>query len=80
MILGLGGNDLILDFQVGVDKFVVGDQQGGASGAAAVAFSALADGNTLVTVGAADALLYQIEVHSLGGTISASDIQFSFLG
>jgi Ca2+-binding RTX toxin-like protein len=72
-------NDVIVDFQVGIDKFVVADQQGGGV-TTPVSFSTLGNGNTLVTVGSAADPFYQIEVTSLGGTISQSDIQFSFLG
>ncbi len=75
-----GTNDVILDFEVGLDKFVVADQQGGPGGTVAVTFSGLRNGNTLVTIGSLDDPFYEIEVRSTGGTISQSDIQFSFLG
>ena len=75
-----GTNDKITDFQVGLDKFVIADQPGGPGGTAAVAFSTLANGHTLVTVGAAANPFYQIEVTTLGGTFSQSDILFTFLG
>jgi len=70
----LGANDRIVDFQVGIDKFVLSEVGGG--GNPAVAFSTLLNGNTLVTVGDAGAPLFEIEVFTLRGTMSISDVLF----
>ena len=53
---------------------------GGAGSIPAVAFAEQSDGTTLVTVGDPLAPVFEIPVREIFGTISQSDIVFSFLG
>jgi Ca2+-binding RTX toxin-like protein len=81
VINDLGGADRIGDFQVGLDKLVIGQLPGGGPGTLPViSFAANADGTTQVSVDQGGVTLFDITVLSLGGTISQSDIVFSFNG
>jgi serralysin len=74
------GADRVWDFQAGIDKLVISDLAGGPGSIPAVAFAEQTDGTTLVTVGDPLAPLFEITVREIFGTISASDVLFSFMG
>lgn len=75
-----GGADRIGDFEVGVDKLVIGQLPGGPGALPIISFDANADGTTQVSVDLGGVTLFDITVLSLGGTISQSDVVFSFNG
>lgn len=72
--------DRVWDFQAGFDKLVIADLAGGTGSIPDVTFAEQTDGTTLVTVGDPLAPIFEITVRENSGTISASDIVFSFMG
>jgi Ca2+-binding RTX toxin-like protein len=74
------GTDRVWDFQAGIDKLVISDLTGGTGSIPPVTFTEQTDGTTLVTVGDPLAPIFEITVNEVSGTISASDILFTFMG
>ena len=72
--------DRVWDFQAGIDKLVIADLAGGTGSIPDVAFAVQTDGTTLATIGDPLAPIFEITVREIFGTISASDIVFSFTG
>ena len=76
-----GGTDQITGFEVGLDKLVISQLPGGSpSSLPTIVFETGLGGVTNVSVALAGVALFDINVLTTGGTISQSDVVFSFNG
>ena len=76
MASDVGGDDRILDFQVGSDKIVIGGVTGNAPD---ITITMQANGLQMITVGDVADPLFEIGVRARGSVITESDIAFLFV-